>query len=309
MMSALRRLSTGAAVLIGVLCWYAGISWAGPPAQRVPSALLVFPFIESDGFNDTRIELVNLAGDPQTLQCFFINGDTWIEVGFFVTLTPYQPLVWLSSSGLFDTLSGTAAPPFFGQGELKCAVVAPHPELQFHNTIQGRATVFDLNGRTVSYGAVGFQRLSDGDFTGVLALNGVEYAQCPRRLHFDVLTDTPSSMSELILVPCSQDLLLQVPASINVQLLIINEFETQFSTSINVTCFDRRTLGQIADALTRATAGTDTAQLIVRGVGGPVLGLVIDAVPFGGSVGTAGNEPSFDGGRSATVVFPSGQTP
>jgi hypothetical protein len=57
----------------------------------------------------------------------------------------------------------------------------------------------------------------------------------------------------------------------------------------------------------RAVAGTDTAHVVLRGVGGPLLGLVIDDVPFRGKNGTAGNEPSFEGGRSATVYFPEPQ--
>jgi len=304
MKTGLRRVSICVAALIGALCSWVAPTAAVPPAQRVPSAYLVFPFIESTGFRDTRIQLVNLSGDFQTVHCFFVNGESWLEIGFIVSLTPYQPLSWLASSGLFDNTSGTAAPPFFGQGELKCAVAAPRPELQFHNTIQGRVTVFGLDGQTVSYGAVGFQRLTDGDYTGVLALNGSTYAQCPRRLHFDVVTESPMSSSEIILVPCPQDLLLQIPTTTTVQILIINEFEQQFSTSYSVTCYDRRSLSEIADTLNRSTAGTDTAQLIVRGVGAPVLGLVIDGVSLLGGFGTAGNEPSFAGGRSATVILP-----
>jgi hypothetical protein len=300
----LRRLNAYG-VLLGTLLCLAPAARAAAPAQRLPSAYLVFPYVESTGYQDTRIELVNLSGDFQTLQCFFVNGESWLEIGFIVSLTPYQPLTWLASSGLFDQLSGTAAPPFFGVGELKCAVIAAHPELPFHNAIQGRATVFALDGGTVSYGAVGFQRLTEGDYTGVIDLNGSTYAQCPNRLRFHVVTDQPPrSSSQLILVPCSQDLLLQVPTTTAVQILVINEFETQFSASFSVTCFDRRTLGQITDTLNRGTAGTDTAQLVVRGVGAPVLGLVIDGVNLAGTFGLAGNQPSFDGGRSARVILP-----
>jgi hypothetical protein len=291
-----------ALMLIGaVACWLPAIAWAGPPAQGVPSALLVFPLVESLGSSDTRIEIVNLTGNAQTLQCFYVNGDSCVEVGFFVALTPYQPMEWLASVGANDTFSGTAVPPFFGDGEMKCAVVADRPEIEFHNTIQGRATIFQESGNTVSYGAVGFRRLSDGDYTGTVSLNGSTYAQCPDRLHFDVLTDRPSSTSEIVLVPCSEDLLFQIPTTITVQFLITNEFEQSFSASISVTCFERRALSAITDTLNRANLGTDTAHLSVRGSGGPLLGLAIDQVP---SAGTAGNEPSFQGGRSATVVFP-----
>ncbi|HVO26302.1 MAG TPA: hypothetical protein VMW56_22030 [Candidatus Margulisiibacteriota bacterium] len=299
-------------VTLAVCSVLSGPALAGPPAQKLPSALLVFPLIAADeSGGDTRVELLNLSGQRQDVECFYVFGDTTCnEIGFFLSLTPYQPLSWLATEGLNDVLTRSAAPPFIGQGELKCAVVPPADEqdVQFHNTLQGRATVYSSTGRTVSYGAVGFQRLSPGDFTGVVSLDGTTYAQCPDKLHFDVVADqptaTPATTSDLILVPCSQDLLLQVPATITVQFLVINEFEQPFSTSISVTCFERAPLNQITDALLRANLGTDTAHLIIRGVNGPLLGLVLDEVAFQGKTGIAGNEPSFQGGRSATVVFP-----
>jgi hypothetical protein len=287
---------------LGVWCLLPRAVRADPPAQGLPSALLVFPYVEGGGGTDTRIELVNLTGSPQLLNCFYVNNCN--EIGFLVSLTPYQPLAWLATNGLNDTVSGSAVPPFFGTGEMKCAVMPAQPAVQFHNTMQGRATVFDSGGGTVSYNAVGFQRLTDGDFTGVLPLDGITYAPCPDKLHFDVLTDTPTSTSDMILVPCSQDLLTQTPTTITVQYLIFNEFEQPFSTSKAITCFDRRALSDIAGGLTRATAGSDTAHVIVRGSNGPLIGLVVDSVPFGAVTGIAGNEPSLQGSRSATVIFP-----
>jgi hypothetical protein len=279
-------------------------AWAGsPPAQKLPSALLVYPLIQATGDQDTRIEVVNLSGDSQSIECFYVSGCN--EVGFMIFLTPYQPAAWLASTGSNDWHSGNAVPPFFGTGEMRCGVQPPHPELTFHNTIQGRATIFAAStGQSISYGAVGFQRLSPGDLTGTYSLDGRTYAQCPDKLHFDVLTDQPASSSEMVLVPCAEDLLTQVPTSLTVQFFIYNEFEQSFSTSMNVTCFDKRLLADISSSLTRAIAGTDTAHIVVRGVGGPLLGLVVDEVSFQGVTGTAGNEPSFDGGRSATVLFP-----
>jgi hypothetical protein len=284
-------------------------AWAGsPPAQKLPSALLVFPLIQVSEdqsrqiTQDTRIELVNLSGDPQLLQCFYIDGTSCNEVGFMVFLTPYQPTAWLASGR-----NSAGIPPFFGTGELKCAVQAPLPDLDFHNTIQGRATIFTLsNGQSASYGAVGFQRLSAGDYTGEFKLDGTHYAQCPSKLHFDVLTaDQPTSSSEMVLVPCTENLLTQTPTSLGVQFVIYNEFESQFSTAGTLKCFDQRPLTAIgAGTLTRAVVGTDTAHVVVRGSGGPLLGLVVDEVPFRGTTGTAGNEPSFEGGSSATVTFP-----
>lgn len=275
------------------------------PAQNVPSALLVFPFIDSEGTRDTRIELVNLTGEYVDLQCFYVHGDSCLEIGFFLSLTPYQPMSWTARRGVFDPFSGAAAPPFFGTGELKCAVVAPREDVPFHNAIQGRAIVYDEEGQTVSYGAVGFQRLTPGPYTGIVQLNGSTYAQCPNRLHFQVQTDE-TLPNQLILVPCDQDLILQIPTELTVQFLITNEFEQTFSASTGMECTGIFTFPEIASFFTRATIGTATAQINARGVQGPLLGLVIDAVDFSGTVGIAGNEPSFAGGRSATVQFPDG---
>ena len=287
----------------------------GPPAQKLPSALLVYPLIEATGEKDTRIELVNLSGNPVSVECFYVASGSCNEVGFMVYLTPYQPLSWLASGGKNDVMTGSSVPPFFGAGEMKCAVHPPHPEVQYHNAIQGRAIVFRIaDGQSASYGAVGFQRLSDGEMTGTFSLNGTTYAQCPNKLHFEVLNDVfdeqtgaPLSTSEMILVPCAEDLRLQIPTGMSVQVLIYNEFESQYSASFALLCSDRRTLSEIANTLNRAVGGTDTAHVVIRGVGGPVLGLVVDTLRFRGQNGTTGNEPSFEGGRSATVYFPEPQ--
>src|SRR5207253_742202 len=54
-------------LLLGVLWGVPRVTHAEPPAQRLPSALLVFPYIEGGGGTDTRVELVNLTGAPQLL--------------------------------------------------------------------------------------------------------------------------------------------------------------------------------------------------------------------------------------------------
>ncbi len=266
----------------------------------------MFPYIESGGGRETRIELTNLSGFPIQLDCFYVSAEstTCTEIGFVLALTPYQPFTWLASEGMSNVVNGTAAPPFGGTGELKCAVVPPEPDQALYNVVQGRATVYADNGETVSYTAYGFQRFTGGEYDGVLRLDGQQYAQCPDRLQFLVLTDTPAGRSELILLPCSQDLLLQSFASVTAQLLITNEYGQTLSSSYSVGCFSRRFLGDIADFLNRATAGTDTARITVRGVREPLIGLVIDAVPSGASFGLAGNEPFFQGGRSATITVP-----
>ena len=294
-----------------------GIAQSGPPAQKLPSALVVLPLIISgvdgrDGVSrETRVEVVNLSGNPIDLQCFYIGvssditGNSCNEIGFFLSLTPYQPLSWVVSEGFNDVTTFSRVPGFDGTGEMKCAVVAQQPQVEFHNALQARAIIYGADGNSVGYSAVGFRRLIDGDYTGVIPLDGVTYEQCPDRLHFTVLGEVSgTSESEMILVPCTEDLLTQTPAQPNVSILIINEFEQQYSAAIKFKCFDRRDLIDISNTLDRNTLGSDTAHVVVRGSSFSLIGLAIDHFTFNGAPLTSANDPSFQGGRSASVTFP-----
>lgn len=278
-----------------------------PPAQKLASAMLIFPYVVAEvdggGTQDTQIELVNLSTTDQTVQCFYVRQSDCVEVGFFVQLTPEQPLSWLASEGTRNVLTLTAVPPFHGVGELKCAVQPRLPMVSSHNALQGRAIAFDAaDGETVAYGAIGFRRLSPGDFTGVVDLDGVTYEECPERLHFQVLS-RDSASSDLVLVPCAQDLLLQIPTTTAVQLAIVNEFEQVFSSSFTFSCHTQRSFSRIS-TLSKTVLGTDTAHLVVRGVSSPLVGLVIDRFDALGKRHTTVNEPFLEGGTPSTVIFP-----
>ncbi|HVO26303.1 MAG TPA: hypothetical protein VMW56_22035 [Candidatus Margulisiibacteriota bacterium] len=280
-----------------------------PPAQKLPSALLIYPLVRVSATQDTRIELMNLTSGTVSVQCFYVQGGTCNEIGFFVSLTGSQPLSWAAGTGMAGN-GRRIAPPFIGDGELKCFVVPRTSDVSSYNALQGRALVTDSNtstsdAQTVGYSAIAFRRLSSGDFTGVLSLDGVDYEMCPDRLHFQVLTQKPGSNSELILVPCSQNLELQTPSSANIQLAVINELEQQFSGSTTVKCFNRINFSSLA-ALRQSSVGTDTAHLMVRGTDVPVVGLVIDrfTVPGSGAPSASSNDPNLEGGRPATVVVP-----
>jgi hypothetical protein len=277
-----------------------------PPAQKLASALLVFPYIINNATHDTRVELMNMSDRDIELQCFYVRQSDCVEVGFFVRLTARQPLSWLASDGTSNPLTFTAVPPFDGVGELKCAVAAERPELSAHNAIQGRVLAFErITGETVGYDAIGFQRLSPGIYTGVIDLDGFTYEQCPDRLHFIVLTrQVGGPSSELITVPCTEDLLFQTPTETTVQLAIINEFEQVFSSSFRLKCISSQSFSRFG-TLGKSTLGTDTAHLVVRGVSSPIMGLVIDR--FTGqnaTLHTTANEPFLEGGRDARIVFP-----
>ena len=279
-----------------------------PPAQKLASAFVVFPYIVTSSTKDTRIELMNMSNEKIDLQCFYVRQSDCIEVGFFVSLTAQQPLSWLANDGANNPLTFSAVPPFDGVGELKCAVASNRPELSTHNVLQGRALVYESDtGETVGYDAIGFQRLSPGAYSGVINLDGFTYESCPDRLHFIVMTRQGTATSELITVPCAEDLLNQTQTETVVQLAIINEFEQVFSSSYRQKCLGKPSDQTFArfSTLSRSTLGTDTAHLVVRGVSTPLIGLVIDRFPGqGNSLHTTANEPFLEGGRESTVVFP-----
>ena len=274
-----------------------------PPAQKLASAVIVFPYIETSSTVDTRIELINMSDQDIDLRCFYVRQSDCNEIGFFVSLTAEQPLTWFASEGTRNSLTFTAVPPFDGVGELKCAVDPKRPELDFHNALQGRSIVYDrISGETVAYGADGFVRLEPGGFSNVVDLDGFTYEEGPERLHFQTLA-TGSVSGELIVVPCTQDLLTQTPSETSVQLAIVNEFEQVFSAAFRFKCYSRQSLSRFG-TLSRAVLGTDTAHLIVRGVSVPLLGIVIDRFDALGQRHTAVNEPFLEGGAPARIIFP-----
>lgn len=282
-----------------------------PPEQKLASAYIVFPYIVSNSSQDTRIELINMTSETLQLQCFYVRKSDCLEVGFFVSLTAQQPLAWIADEGTNNPLNFTAVPPFNPAtnndfGELKCAVDTVRPELSAHNALQGRSIVFDrVTGETVGYGAIGFQRLSPGGYSGVIDLDGFTYDACPDRLHFQVLTrksGVPSS--EMIVAPCAEDLLTQTPTETTVQLAIINEFEQVFSSSFRFRCLSSISFSSF-NTLSNSTLGTETAHLVVRGVTTPLVGLVVDRfLGDNNALHTTANEPFLEGARPSTVIFP-----
>jgi len=280
-----------------------------PPAQKLPSAFLVYPLIRVSPNQETLVEMMNLTSGSVSVHCTYIRATissqntSCSETDFFVNLTAQQPIAWRASTGQ----SGNGlrlAPPFTGEGTLKCIVAARGTDLNSHNALQGRA-ILSQNGQTVGYDASAFRRLTAGRYDGTIALDGVQYEQCPDRLHFNALSSQTGSDSELILVPCTDDLEAGIPGSAVIQYAVINEFEQQFSASTPVRCFDRRNFSTVS-ALRKSATGTDTLHVVIRPVGDPVVGLVLDkfAVPGSGALSVSANNPYFEGGRSAFVNIP-----
>jgi hypothetical protein len=280
-----------------------------PPAQKLPSAVLIYPLVRVSAKQDTRVEMLNLTSSAVSVSCFYVSSGTCNETGFFLNLTPSQPVSWMASTGTNGN-GARVAIPFNGDGELKCVVTpsGPFPAATAYNALQGRAIVLDTtsqNMETVGYNAIGFRRLSAGTFGGTVLLDGVNYEQCPDRLHFQVLTNKAGSDSEMVLAPCTEDLMNQIPSGTTVLLAVVNEFEQQFSGGTSVNCFNRLRFSRLP-ALSYNSIGSETAHVIVRGTDVPVVGLVIDrfTVPGSGAVSASSNDPYLEGGRSADIYLP-----
>jgi hypothetical protein len=188
-------------------------------------------------------------------------------------------------------------------GYLECIAVDDNDAPVERNDVKGEALIVRYDpGKAVDvdgYNAVGLQAITPvnkSEPTPILCLggcdpsdptcqrndlcpNGPEYDGCANILildHFfdgavDPVTNT-SVVTDLTLVPCSQDYLRQSPQKTPVQFLVFNEFEQRFSTSIPVTCFKEIQLSNI-DTLTNdrsifsaAVNGTLTGQTRIRGV-------------------------------------------
>lgn len=105
--------------------------------------------------------------------------------------------------------------------------------------------------------------------------------------------------TELTLVPCSENLEDQLPASVTVQFAIFNEFEERFSTSTTVSCFLNLPLSKIGtgNVFTFGVLGTIAAYSRITpnpGVCG-VLGRCTSGSTIGASCTTSADCPSSGG--------------
>ena len=118
---------------------------------------------------------------------------------------------------------------------------------------------------------------------------------------FAILPEAGEVISRLTLVPCTQNLELQIPGSTTAQYLVFNEFEQRFSTSAPVDCFFDRQLSLIdthnpeRSIFSAFVAGTIVGQTRVRGVQQGLLGVLTTIAT--GSGQQASNNLHFQGDR------------
>ena len=220
-----------------------------------------------------------------------------------------------------ESNAGTQVPPFginaanlggqSGLGELKCYVVNPDGTPSDSNVLKGELSVQVTRGGASIFGvpvlvpdiakdnAIGFRAIpgaNNGDNQLVLGGDGAEYDGCPSTLildHFFDDADDPVSgntiRSALVLVPCTENFVNQVPAKVTAQYLVFNEFEQRFSTSRLVDCFFFSPLNRIdtldpnRSIFSVYVAGTLTGQTRIRGVNGGLIGVAFENHEEGGT--------------------------
>jgi hypothetical protein len=193
--------------------------------------------------------------------------------------------------------AGTNIPPVSEDpfiGELKCIAVDENDVPVPRNDLKGEAILEEVETSpadfdVASYNAIGIQATGVvSGATNELTLGGpdAEYNGCPNYLilnHFFDDAENPvpgvdaSIRTRLVLVPCSEDLLRQIPGVAVVQYLVFNEFEQRFSTSKSVNCYQDIELCNIdtpncsRSIFNVAVAGTLTGQTRINAIGVPPL--------------------------------------
>ena len=238
-------------------------------------------------------------------------------VDFQFQLTPRQPIGWRASEGLLtfplDGVSRTGPGGAFNAnsrvppvptdpyvGSLRCIAVDANLVPVERNVLIGTATLGQprQSGESsidvAQYNAIGFSAhdgAGNGDDALLLGGPNAEYDACPQMNviphFFDGALEPTSHASRvsttLVLVPCSQDLLHQLPSQSVVVYDVYNEFEQHFSTSKAMNCQQVSTLSTIDSAdpsrsiYNVRVSGTLTGQTRMQtSMGGGVLALAIE---------------------------------
>lgn len=192
----------------------------------------------------------------------------WAETDFRVRLTPRQPLGWLASEGLTSfpltgqpgstgpdgsSNAGSRVPPVPEDeltGALKCIAINDDGTPSDRNVIKGESTLIVIDEeqpiQVSKHNAVGIQAIQgavNDDRELVLGGPEPEYNGCANFIilnHFFDLGENPVTgdimSTRLVLVPCTEDFLRQIPGDAVVQFIVYNEFEQRFSTSRTAEC-------------------------------------------------------------------------
>lgn len=227
----------------------------------------------------------------------------WTITDFRIRLTAGQPVEWRASDGLAllpapdnqGSIPAVAEDPF--TGALRCFVIDgqtgfPPGGGGAADSLEGVATIERVGEAAVAvarYRAFGFPSFaSDGDGTLELGF-GLEYGACPSNVVLSQLfegaaepVDGASASTELALVPCAADYLLQSPVADVVHLNVYNEFEQRVGLSARLGPQLFAPLSRIHPTVFDVgVQGTLAGQTRIRGAGAGVVGLSVRALSSG----------------------------
>jgi hypothetical protein len=192
-------------------------------------------------------------------------------------------------------------------GLLKCVAINDDGTPSDRNVLKGEATYVayepsDDEINVSKYNAVGLQAIQGAvDADKKLCLgggasadcpDGPEYDGCPNFLLLDHFFDQGLSpvapgqelYTRLVLVPCTQDLLRQIPGESVIQFLVYNEFEQRFSTSRTAECKFESFLSSIDTSdpdrsiFSAGVAGTLAGQTRMNPIGSGQVGVAMEFV-------------------------------
>jgi hypothetical protein len=253
-------------------------------------SILVFPKIIADGSGDTAIEVANVWESPANAVCAYVGGgpDQWQAVSFGIALGARRPQHWTVARGRTAApreppLDVPAAPDGF-RGALLCIEVDQTGAPLSGNALAGQATLLDIaTGDVRGYGGVGLQGsgLNDGDpFLCIggepsdACVLGAEYDACPGEwivsVPADGAADAPLGAGvryagRVTVLPCSQDLRGGAPATVELEITVIDQLGQQFSGNASATCWSDLALADVgAGIFDRATLGSDWAEARIR---------------------------------------------
>jgi hypothetical protein len=154
-------------------------------------------------------------------------------------------------------------------GELKCIEVDSSGAPISGNHLKGEATLVvsdaasDDFGDISKYSALAVLGLDTNDANNVLCLGGGVTSQCVRGAEYNAcpqttlltnfasgadnpqLGDKSDVLTEVTIVPCTENFENQKPSSVVVQFQVTNEFEERFSASTTVTCWGNFELSEV----------------------------------------------------------------
>ncbi len=306
--------------------------------------ILLHCFYENANSHCTSTGAVCVRGEVSETSCFMAFGQCkagWLETDFRIRLTPRQPVGWLASAGLANgdlpldgsfgntgiggsSNAGTRIPPVAEEpytGTLKCIAINDDGTPTDRNVLKGENTIVYVGDRgdVTKHNAVGIQAIEgavNDDKELILGGGGAEYNGCSNYLIVNHMFDLgihpivgEPSLTNIVLVPCTQDLLRQKPGTAVVQFLVYNEFEQRFSTSKRATCKADWRLSEIdttdptRSIFSAGVAGTLVGQSRLNPIGSGLIAIANEAIGNGSSSTRSSFNVHLQGDRAESDVI------